>query len=188
MKNVHVTGLALAALLVTACGASSRHASAPERAAQRAAEDKEQAQEDARTAALDADKARYVPHTGVGVTERQADNRVKVVLFAPGKADLSANARSRLDDLSKALRAQPKADNVIVDGYTDDTGAEKNNAQLSRRRAEEVADYLASKGVARELITTKALGSRNPAKAGVDEPPALKETLNRRVEIVISPR
>ncbi len=169
MKNVDVTGLALAALLVTACGASLQHAQAQAQAAQEG-------------------HPPYVPQAGVGVTERQADNRVKVVLFAAGKAELSANARSRLDDLSKVLRAQPKADNVIVEGYTDDTGAEENNVQLSRRRAEEVADYLASKGVARELITTKALGSRNPAKAGVDEPPALKGTLNRRVEIVISPR
>jgi OOP family OmpA-OmpF porin len=99
-------------------------------------------------------------------------------------AKTKASAKAKLDELSKALRDQPKPNNVTVEGYTDDTGAEKNNVQLSRKRAEEVANYLESKGIARERLTTKAMGS-HPSKAGTGERPALKETLNRRVEVVI---
>jgi outer membrane protein OmpA-like peptidoglycan-associated protein len=237
MKIVQITGPALAALLVTACGARSQHASAPERAAQQAAEDKQEAEERAQAARLDADKARlqaqeaaraereaqwnaqmatqreaqaqaqvtheaqatYEAHPQAlheahpqdvpraGVTDRQADSRtVKVVLFATDSAVLSDSAKAKLNDVSKALRDQPKPNNVIVEGYTDDTGAEKNNIDLSRKRAEEVANYLESKGIARERITTKALGS-HPSKAGTGERPALRETMNRRVEVVIQP-
>jgi outer membrane protein OmpA-like peptidoglycan-associated protein len=229
MKIVQITGPALAALLV-ACGASSQHASAPERAAQQAAEDKQEAQERAEVARQDADKARQkaeeaaraeheaqwnahmatqreaqaqaqvaqeahaldVPHAtgaraGMGVTERQADDKVKVVLFAADSSDLSVNAKAKLDEVSRILHNQPKANNVIVEGYTDDTGTEKDNVKLSRKRADEVANYLVGKGIARERISTKALGSHNPSRAAAGESPTLKGTLNRRVEIVILP-
>jgi outer membrane protein OmpA-like peptidoglycan-associated protein len=224
MKLFHTTGPVLAALLVTSCGAHSQHASAPERAAQRAQEDKQEAQKEARAAQQDAEKARQqaqeaaraereaewnaqmasqreaqaqwqtahdtraqeVPRAGV--TERQADPKgAKVVLFAVDSAELSANTKTKLDGVSMTMRAEPKATDVIVEGYTDDTGTEANNVQLSRKRADAVADYLANHGVARERITTKAMGSHHPAKAGTGEAPALKRTLNRRVEVVIRP-
>jgi len=159
------------------------------RDAERAQHDAEQrAQVDAQRAA-DAERradaeAHRVASPPAGVAERQP---ARAVLFAPDSAELSADAKARLDEVAKAIRARgPHAHgrDVVVQGYADASGAESDNADLSRRRADAVADYLASKGVARDRIETKGLGSRSPASRENTEH---DRALDRRVEILIQP-
>jgi hypothetical protein len=194
MKIVQITGPALAALLVTACGARSQHASAPERAAQQAAEDKQEAEERAQAARLDADKARLQAQEAARA-EREAQWNAQMASQREAQAQAQATheAQATYEAHPQALHEAHPQD-VPRAGVTDrqaDSRTVKvvlfaaDSAALSDS-AEEVANYLESKGIARERITTKALGS-HPAKAGTGERPALKETLNRRVEVVIQP-
>jgi outer membrane protein OmpA-like peptidoglycan-associated protein len=218
MKLVQISGPAIAALFVAACGANSKHVAAPQRAAEHAEEEKQEAQQDAREAREDAEKARREaqeatraervadqnaqwaaqraaqaeyeaardarPQPRPGVTERQANNVApsaaikSSVQFAPNSADLSADAKAKLDDVAN----QAQGRNVIVQGYTDSTGPETANVQLSRWRAEQVADYLEHKGIAREHIATRGMGSSDPTSTQDTD---RGRALNRRVEIVI---
>jgi outer membrane protein OmpA-like peptidoglycan-associated protein len=69
-------------------------------------------------------------------------------------------------------------------GHTDSTGSDAYNEDLSKRRADAVADYLALRGVSRARIATIGYGERYPvADNATDEGRAR----NRRVEIKITP-
>lgn len=217
MKLVHLGG-SLSLLLLAACGAGSRQASAPQRAAHEAAEDRQDAQAEAQEAKKDADQARQkareatvaerdadqnarfaaqreaqanaqanqTEHAGTprkGTTDVQADHAVgrSTVSFANNSDELSAGSKAKLDDVAATLRPNPQGHNVIVEGYSADFGAESTNAQLSRRRAEAVANYLENKGVPRERISMKALGTENPVNTEKSE---RAQAFNRRVEVV----
>jgi outer membrane protein OmpA-like peptidoglycan-associated protein len=139
-----------------------------------------------RAALAEAQAGRPLP----GATERQGDHAIPAaisknsVFFAASSADLTSDDKGKIDEVARSLRDGAPGYSVVIEGYSDDTGAESDNVQLSRRRADAVANYLASKGIQGERITTKALGSHNLANK--DET-VRGRGLNRRVEIVIRP-
>jgi outer membrane protein OmpA-like peptidoglycan-associated protein len=130
------------------------------------------------------------PAPRAGTAELQGDTTGKVgvvrstVLFAANSAELSRLAKTKLDETARVLHAQGQVHNVIIEGYSDDAGADSTNVQLSRKRAEAVAGYLRSKGIATERMSTKALGSGNPVSK---EDTNRGQALNRRVAITIQP-
>jgi hypothetical protein len=71
-----------------------------------------------------------------------------------------------------------------VVGYTDSTGSEEHNQQLSELRANAVKNALVIKGVNAARLTTMGMGESNPI---ADNSTAAGRQLNRRVNIVISP-
>lgn len=103
------------------------------------------------------------------------------ILFNVNSADLSANAKRDIEKLAKSLK-ENEGTNVIIEGHTDNTGSYELNQRLSEKRAEAVAAYARSLGVA---------GSRLQAKGySYDQPIADNSTVegrqqNRRVEIII---
>ncbi len=107
------------------------------------------------------------------------------VTFATGSASINPGFYATLDSVAETLIRYP---NSLIDvyGFTDTTGTPTTNLALSQRRAQAVADYLASKGVARARMATTGYGEqydylRVKTGDGVNEP------LNRRVEIKIIP-
>jgi len=128
--------------------------------------------------------------TGVDVEEIGDQEAILVrlpdgVTFATGSAEISPGFRSTLDSVADSMIRYP---NSLIDvyGFTDTTGSDQLNQRLSERRAEAVANYLASQGVARSRIETRGYGEsydylRVKTADGVAEP------LNRRVEIKITP-
>src|SRR5579864_4775624 len=129
--------------------------------ARRAADDRAvRANQQAALAEMQANREAYgsAPHRK-GAAEVQPE---RAVLFAPGSAELSLEARARLDDIAQVIRARAPERGVVVEGYSDDTGSEDSNADITQRRAKVAADYLVKKGVARDRITTRGLGSQNP--------------------------
>jgi outer membrane protein OmpA-like peptidoglycan-associated protein len=123
-----------------------------------------------------------------GVAEAQGPAKVTVIttslLFKTGSAELSSSAKSQLDDVAKALSAEPQANNVKVQGYTDDVGSSAVNDPLSMKRAEAVSGYLQSQGVPKDRISAKGFGVKDPVStANTTEGRAL----NRRVDVVIEP-
>jgi outer membrane protein OmpA-like peptidoglycan-associated protein len=88
------------------------------------------------------------------------------------------------DDLSAAAAVFKKYDdtNILLEGHTDDTGAEDFNMDLSRRRAETVAQFLESQGVDPSRLQTRAFGEDQPKYPNDSDGNRSK---NRRVELAI---
>ena len=101
------------------------------------------------------------------------------VQFAFDKWLLDDGAQTRLIALVKQLREQPQL-SVELEGYTDSTGANAYNIQLSQRRAEAVRRFLVEQGVELPRIHSIGLGDIRPVadnktKQGRDQ--------NRRVTL-----
>lgn len=145
---------------------------------------------DAKGCALDSDGDGVVngmdncPGTPAGTKVDANGCMMRAVLndltFALDKADLDASARDSLDTLANQIASNPNITKVKVTGYTDSTGAESYNKDLSMRRAETVKAYFVSKGVAADKIVTSGEGSANPV---ADNATAAGRMANRRVEV-----
>lgn len=104
------------------------------------------------------------------------------VLFDTGKADLKNSANRTVLKLVQFLQLNPKRI-VRIEGYTDSTGSRQDNLQLSRARAQSVADMLVDLGVEEKRIQVEGYGDEYPVEANASERGRAK---NRRVEIVFS--
>ena len=70
----------------------------------------------------------------------------------------------------------------MVVGHADDSGNPEYNQQLSEARAREVAGYLMSRGISKDRITQKAMGSSNPIASNASQ---TGRQLNRRVDVYV---
>ena len=128
--------------------------------------------------------------TGVDVTEVDNGQAILVnlpdgVTFATGSAEINQTFRNTLDRVAGSLRQYP---NSLVDvyGYTDSTGSDAFNQRLSEQRAQAVASYLISQGVASSRIRWQGFGE-NPQYFKGDNATEYGRALNRRVEIRLLP-
>lgn len=101
------------------------------------------------------------------------------VLFAFDSATLTPAAEATLDTVLEKLRGADVLA-IRVDGHTDSVGSDAYNQGLSERRAASVVDYLFSRGVAAEKLSSQGFGESKPIEDnGTDDGRAQ----NRRVEI-----
>jgi len=124
--------------------------------------------------------------TGVQVV-REGDN-LRLVLpgditFATDSASISPNFNPVLQDVALVLNEYEKTV-LLIEGHTDDTGAEQYNQALSERRANSVKAQLTSFNVNPTRITTVGLGEYQPKVANTS---ASNRQSNRRVELKIQP-
>ncbi|MBI5534096.1 MAG: OmpA family protein [Deltaproteobacteria bacterium] len=106
------------------------------------------------------------------------------VLFVTNKAELLPAAQVKLNEVADALIKQDPTSKIMVEGYTDSQGAAAYNQELSQRRAKAVRDYLVSRGIASDRISSEGFGLTKPV---ADNGSAEGRANNRRVEIVITP-
>jgi outer membrane protein OmpA-like peptidoglycan-associated protein len=104
------------------------------------------------------------------------------VLFDIGSAELKPATREKLAKISGILLAHPGL-MLQIEGYTDSTGSDALNMELSGMRADSVRDYLAQQGVPVSSMTAQGFGKAQPV--------ASNDTLegrqkNRRVELVVN--
>lgn len=104
------------------------------------------------------------------------------VLFASGKFALLESAKTKLDQVAEALKAQNEDKTMLVEGHTDSRGSDAINLPLSRNRANAVREYLITRGVDANKIRAVGLGKTRPL---LDNNTAENRANNRRVEIVI---
>jgi OOP family OmpA-OmpF porin len=104
------------------------------------------------------------------------------VLFDYNRATLKAGAQQNLYRLITFLKENPER-TVTIEGYTDSTGSEEYNLDLSQRRAQSVQDFLLQNGISTDRITARGYGEASPVATNSTEAGRLQ---NRRVEIVIS--
>jgi outer membrane protein OmpA-like peptidoglycan-associated protein len=99
--------------------------------------------------------------------------------FEFGKANLLTNAYPTLDNLAKTMKKYPNQKWQII-GYTDAIGSDSYNLDLSRRRAQAVANYLITKGVDESKLQIIPMGEGNPIASNKTSE---GRAMNRRVEI-----
>jgi outer membrane protein OmpA-like peptidoglycan-associated protein len=104
-----------------------------------------------------------------------------VVYFDVGKASLSSDGERELRWLVDRLRPYPEA-NLDVQGFADATGGDATNARLSAERAQAVARYLESQGIAASRMAVEGFSTRSPAASNVT---AEGRKNNRRVEVTV---
>jgi chemotaxis protein MotB len=117
------------------------------------------------------------------------------VLFAPGSADLGAEARHELDLLAGALKQiAGKIPAEIgwvlrVDGHTDrrpiNTVQFPSNWELSTARATEVVKYLIEQGISPDRLAAAGFGEYQPIEAATTDDAYRK---NRRIEFKLTER
>lgn len=124
--------------------------------------------------------------TGVEVS-RQGDNVILNmpghVTFATESAQITPAFHSTLDQVASTI-AEYQDTRVQINGHTDSTGSDSYNQQLSERRAQSVASYLSSRGVASNRMSIAGYGETQPV-ASNDTADGRQQ--NRRVEIILSP-
>jgi outer membrane protein OmpA-like peptidoglycan-associated protein len=135
----------------------------------------------------EADLRRQTAGTGVDVI-RQGDDLIlrmpSSVTFDVDRWEVKPQFYSVLDDVARTLGGY---DQTYIDvlGHTDTTGSHEHNQALSERRASAVADYLASRGVARARMATRGYGETAPIYLPDDT--EMQKAANRRVEIKVVP-
>jgi len=115
-------------------------------------------------------------------TERGMVLTLGDVLFDTNKATLKPGADQKIDRLATFLQKNPN-ERLIIEGYTDSTGSEEYNEELSQRRAQAVANVLAGQGVPASRYQVVGKGQAFPVASNAT--PAGRQQ-NRRVEIVFS--
>jgi len=104
------------------------------------------------------------------------------VLFEYDKAELKSGAMRSLEPLMTFLREHPDR-TLLIEGYTDSTGSDSYNLDLSQRRAEAVRGFLASSGISADRIIARGYGESYPVTTNTTE---AGRQQNRRVEVVIA--
>ena len=107
------------------------------------------------------------------------------VLFDTNSSTIKQTAYSsgEIDRVAQILNRYPDT-TIKVAGYTDSTGSEQHNQQLSELRANAVKNALVIKGVNAARLTTMGMGESNPI---ADNSTEAGRQLNRRVTMVIEP-
>jgi sodium-type flagellar protein MotY len=95
---------------------------------------------------------------------------------------LDERAKQQLDRLVEYVLVDEKISAITVAGYADDQGRRRYNKKLSARRAESVARYLISKGVAPGLIKQHYYGESRPA---IPKRTQQARAANRRAKITL---
>ncbi len=104
------------------------------------------------------------------------------VLFDVGSSELKPATREKLAKISGILLAHAGL-TLQIEGYTDSTGSDALNMELSGMRADGVRDYLAQQGVPVSSMTAQGFGKAQPV-ASNDTPDGRQK--NRRVELVVN--
>ena len=102
------------------------------------------------------------------------------VRFDTDKWELKDEAISWLNTIARFVLADPQVDRVFIDGHTDNIHTTTYNVELSRKRAGAVVDYLVSRGLSANQVTTRYHGERYPLTSNNT---AQGRSENRRVTI-----
>lgn len=108
-----------------------------------------------------------------------AEYQTGAIQFEESTTRLRPSARLALDraiSLADACRAS----RITITGHTDASGPEAWNRELSLARADAVADYLVTGGIARSRLLTRGAGSSMPLATNATR---YGRSLNRRIEI-----
>lgn len=102
------------------------------------------------------------------------------VTFAPSSSSLSLSSESTLLRVAQLLKSAPERQLKIA-GHTDNSGNADRNLELSRERAQTVADFLLARGVNRNQLIVQGYGPTQPL---YDNSTESGRARNRRIEFI----
>jgi outer membrane protein OmpA-like peptidoglycan-associated protein len=103
------------------------------------------------------------------------------LLFKVAHSHLSKEGTQKIDAVAAVLLKHPTYQAKIA-AYTDNSGSDKGNLRISKRRAKAVQDELVKQGISASNLTASGMGSAEPVAAN-DTPD--NQAKNRRVEMDI---
>ena len=118
--------------------------------------------------------------TCISGAQTQSSEVVVDVLFEADNNDISTETENSLNEHAEALKNNPGT-RVVLEGYSDSTGREDYNLELSEYRAQSVRDYLVNLGVSENKISIVPKGGTERFAEGTT-PEALAS--NRRVRVI----
>ncbi|NDU85666.1 MAG: OmpA family protein [Ferrovum sp.] len=104
------------------------------------------------------------------------------LLFSTDKSTVASGGMRNLQKLDDFLQHYPKY-KIQVEGYTDSTGSDSHNQELSEKRANAVRTALLDGGLSNDRVTSQGYGKDFPVASNQT---AAGRQMNRRVEIVFS--
>jgi OOP family OmpA-OmpF porin len=107
---------------------------------------------------------------------------LETVRFKTGSSEIDPESHSILNQVALTMKANKQIKRVRVEGHTDETGSRDMNIQLSKSRAASVREYLISRGVKPERLSSEGYGPDRPAVQGTDD---AARAQNRRVEFIV---
>lgn len=169
----------------TAANTADQKATQAGTAAQAADQRAGQAQQAATTAQQGVQQA----NTRITTVETRINNldnytvgQPQSIMFKVNSANLSSEAKTALETIASQVSGQRSGFLVEIQGFTDTTGSENYNINLSQRRAEAVLRYLVSKNVPLYRISIVGLGEESPV---ADNKTRTGREQNRRAEVRI---
>ena len=103
----------------------------------------------------------------------------EIVYFDFDSAELSPSARTTLDQVVRAMSANP-SERLVIGGHADERGTRSYNLALGARRAASVADYLLAQGINELRLRQISYGKERPLLTVSTEEAWQK---NRRAEL-----
>ena len=94
---------------------------------------------------------------------------LETIYFDYDAWSLGQDSRRALEKNARAIAANPQWGRLTVEGHCDERGSEEYNLLLGKRRAEEVAGYLADLGVSASRLSVVSFGEELPAVKGYSE-------------------
>lgn len=116
------------------------------------------------------------------ITETEV--KLKNIYFEFNKSNITQQGAFELDKLVKIMKDYPDM-KILVKSHTDSKGNPEYNLKLSERRAQATVQYVISKGISKDRLTAKGLGSTEPkidCKSNCTEE---EDAQNRRSEFLI---
>ena len=105
--------------------------------------------------------------------------RTRSIRFEEGSSALVPASRVLVDEVAEALR--PCLGSIIaITGHTDDSGTPRGNLELSLERARSVREELVRRGIPRDGLRARGMGSDEPVE-GLDP----SDAANRRIEFSV---
>lgn len=122
------------------------------------------------------------------LTVNQAEQKIiddalknRIIEFESGSAILTASGQQILNEMAAALH-KVGGKKVKIVGHTDSSGDASKNLLLSQQRANAVKDYLVTKSVSADNLSTEGVGSNKPV---ADNDTAEGRRKNRRIEFEV---
>ena len=106
-----------------------------------------------------------------------------IINFPTGSAEIPEISRTLLQQAAGPIKQLPAGTVIEISGYTDNTGDQAKNVQLSQHRADAVKNALTQFGVNPGMLVAKGYGSANPIASNDTEDGRFK---NRRISYQMS--
>jgi OmpA-OmpF porin, OOP family len=103
------------------------------------------------------------------------------IFFPTGSYALEDKSKTELDKIVNFLKLNSKV-TIEFGGHTDDVGSDKDNLELSLKRAKSVYEYIISKGIPAARLKYKGYGETKPVAPNDSEE---NRQMNRRIEFKI---